>query len=79
MTLQVPFLDFWPLLSLSFYSSEKVDAAETALLLDAVDSSLEDSAADTVVALVEEAPVEVVSVDSEAEVLAEVAPVEVGN
>ena len=50
-----------------------------ALLLDAVDSSLEDSAADTVVALAEEAPVEVVLVDSVAEVSAEVAPVEVGN
>jgi hypothetical protein len=50
-----------------------------ALLLEEVDSSLEDSAADTVVALAEEAPVEVDSVDSVAEVLAEVAPVEVGS
>jgi hypothetical protein len=50
-----------------------------ALLLDAVDFSLEDSAVDTVVVLAEEAPVEADSVDSVAEVLAEVAPVEVGN
>jgi hypothetical protein len=50
-----------------------------ALLLDAVDSSLEDSAVDTEVALAEEALVEADSVDSVAEVLAEVAPVEVGN
>jgi len=50
---------------------------EMALLLDVVDSSLEDSA--LVVALAEEAPAEADLVDSEAEVSAEVAPVEVGN